>query len=257
MDSGDVLCAGIGGFHSQVTLPDGRIIPFAIQGHCDGEDKRSLTELTRLTSHELFEAATDPFPYLAPAFKLDNDLWAVDVFGGEIGDLCQYGYGRSINPLDAPALTPSEIGYEVQPMWSNARARAGHQPCAPTATTMDAYPFFDSLAVLPDSGPLAVYAKDVRQLPYVRVPVGEKVTIDVQLFSDEPTAPWSVEAYESEWPGGTLNLSWDAQAGMNGQTLHLTIERLKPPSYGNSYTAVTIRSSLGDIGPRHSFAVTF
>jgi hypothetical protein len=63
----------------------------------------------------------------------------------------------------------------------------------------------------------------------IQVPMGMSKTIDVVMFSDGPTADYSVLAVDAGLFKGhlpELSFAWDAPAGHNGDTLHLTITRL-------------------------------
>src|SRR5205807_938811 len=97
--------------------------------------------------------------------------------------------------------TPSDLGFEVARGWSNAAAAAGHNPCAPSSAT-----YFNSAPVLPDtvgytdSGSSAVSKG-------INIPVGSTGTLLVDLFSDAPTAPWTVSAFEET--GSNLSFTWD------------------------------------------------
>ena len=63
----------------------------------------------------------------------------------------------------------------------------------------------------------------------MQISIGKSKTVDVQLFSDAPTADWSVSAVDATY--GTnqpkqLDFTWDTQTGNNGDTLHMTITRV-------------------------------
>jgi hypothetical protein len=113
----------------------------------------------------------------------------------------------------------------IQRSWSNAAAKAGKNPCVPAPSA----PYFNSIPVL---GPvtLAYYGSQVHTKG-VQIPVGGKATIDVQLYSEAPTAgPWTIKAWDYEEYFGAnprLKLSLDKDSGQNGDTVKLTIEVLK------------------------------
>jgi hypothetical protein len=82
--------------------------------------------LTLAASHEVVEAATDPFPQSNPAWAaidVPHILWAVAMSGSEVADLCE-------NEIPN-VLIPPDIGRAVQRIWSNASAKAGTGPCVP------------------------------------------------------------------------------------------------------------------------------
>ena len=80
-------------------------------------------DITNTASHELAEAATDPFPdgprdgYFIDADP--NDPWQIES-GQENGDLCEYESGIR------------ESAVMLQRSWSNAEAAAGRDPCIPS-----------------------------------------------------------------------------------------------------------------------------
>jgi hypothetical protein len=114
-------CSNYGGFHAEIT--DGALsFPYAVVLTCApfglyGE----LDHTISLASHELIEAATDPFIFTKPAFVLDQPLFQE----GEVADLCEGHQGR-------------ENGYYYQRIWSNRAAAAGGDPCVPASND----PFF-------------------------------------------------------------------------------------------------------------------
>jgi len=115
---------GFGGFHTE-GLVDGVEVPIAVVPECTDLANRMdlpLRDVVEVAaSHEIFEAATDPFPHTAPAFRLaGGDPWGA--LGSELGDLC----------LGSLAPTTPE-GFRVQRMWSNAAAKQGGPPCLPAS----------------------------------------------------------------------------------------------------------------------------
>jgi hypothetical protein len=108
----------------------------------------------------------------------------------------------------------------VQRTWSNAAARAGHDPCQPE---LPGEVYFNAAPVLPDMGQISVQGQSVT-VRSVKIPVGGSMTIPVQLFSEGPTGPWTVTA--SDLSKGNLSLSLDKTTGQNGDVLHLTIKVL-------------------------------
>ena len=104
--------------------------------------------VTLALSHELVEAATDPFPNTRPAWTgIDRDhvLWSVAFSGAEVADLCEN---------DVPnTVTPGDIGYPVQRIWSNEGARAGTGPCVPVPA---GEVYVNAVADLPSRGTVMV-----------------------------------------------------------------------------------------------------
>src|SRR5262249_49129826 len=81
-------CNSFGGYHNDYHLADNTPFAYAVLPRCAG----GLTTLTAALSHEVVEAATDPFPQTAPGFaQVDNDhlIWEFSNSGGEVGDMCE------------------------------------------------------------------------------------------------------------------------------------------------------------------------
>lgn len=226
INSGGSCCSAFLGYHWQVTVGSTNV-SYAVV--CDCPASPPLTQLQGVTTtvnHELVEAATDPLVSSSPAYAQADDadaIWTIFT-GGEIADMCEYNADAN--------YTPSASTYMVQRTWSNAAAKAGKNPCVPVPNSG---PFFDSVPVLTDKVTLN-YGTAVTTTG-VRIPVGSSKTIDVQLFSEAPTAgPWTVTAYDlNGYLGQTANttVSLDNTHGSNGDVLHLTIKVLsKDPNTG-------------------------
>ena len=210
-------CQAFGAYHDEA-MGTGTSVVYALMPRCTGFGQ-DLDELTVSTSHELIEAVTDPRVESTPAFgDLDPDhyIWAYTP-GAEVGDMCEYV---------ATASQRLVGNYLVQRTWSNASAAAGHDPCVPALTT----PFQGAAPMLTDPEPIDSYYNGTIQTKGVQVPVGMSKTIDVKLFSDAPTADFSVHADDVAQFNGSpaeLTFTWDKTTGHNGDTLHLTITRAK------------------------------
>jgi hypothetical protein len=245
--SGSASCKAFGGYHGDVALPSAQKVAYAVIPRCSSA---SINPLTETLSHELVEAATDPYPNLLPAFaQLDEThmAWMLSSSGGEVGDMCEY------DPL-APHAFADLGGAVIQRSWSNLAAKAYHDPCVPQ---LSGSTYFNAVPVLPDMVPVVIpdlpglgpLAGRTLSVEGVKIPKGESRTIDVNLFSDGPTGgPWTVEAVdtlEQRGLGGTtLTFAWDATEGQNGQTLHLTITAVGKSFLGAS--AFQIHSTKGD-----------
>ncbi len=116
-----------------------------------------------------------------------------------------------------------DLPYTVQSIWSNANAKAGHDPCQPSIAPV----YFNAAPVMNDTITVSVFGQST-VVKGVKIPVGMSATIDVELFSDGPTSgPWSVGAKDAAaLLGGTadLSLSLDKDTGVNGDKLKLTIK---------------------------------
>jgi len=243
--SGSTSCKTFGGYHGDVAMPSTQKVAYAVIPRCSS----SFTPLTVTLSHELVEAATDPYVNLLPAYEQLDPIhmaWMLSSSGGEIGDMCEY------DPL-APYAVPDLGNAVIQRSWSNLQAAAYHDPCVPQIAGST---YFNSVPVLPDMIPVTIpdlpglgpLAGKTISVEGVKIPKGESRTIDVNLFSDGPTGgPWSVEAVDTLSERGfgspTLAFAWDATEGQNGQTLHLTITAIAKSFIGAS--AFQIHSSMG------------
>jgi hypothetical protein len=225
VEAGQATCCNdFGGYHLEVAS-GGTRVPYAVACSCPGTYTMSPLDVrTTAISHELVEAATDPFPLSHPAYAVVDDadaVWAIayssesDSTTGaiELGDMCTFNDDRFL-------VLPGSKDM-VQRTWSNAAARALQNPCVPDATTtpyFNSFPALDAIAF----GPQGLVTRGVR------VPIGQSRTIDVNLFSAGPTkGPWTVSAFDYDayfLHGGLgLGLALDTNQGANGDTLHLTI----------------------------------
>lgn len=231
-------CVQFGAYHEEATAPTGEKVAYAVIPRCP-PFTAALTdfeELTSSTSHEWIEAVTDPFGQSTPAYAMTDpdtlvwNLWPL----GEVGDLCAQ---------ESAAFFKASFGYYVQRTWSNAAAAASHDPCVPAAGG-EAY--FNSAPVLDETVSIDV-GTGPTPTKGVKIPVGTKKTIDVDLFSDAPTSgPWTVQAVDVErllTGTPTLRFSFDRTTGVNGDKLRLTIEVLAAGSNGGS--EFMLRSRLG------------
>jgi hypothetical protein len=137
---------------------------------------------------------------------------------------------------------PTDVGFMVQRTWSNAAAKAHHDPCVPASGA----PYFNSVPVLTDDVSIDLYTGRTKTKG-IAIPVGKSKTIDVKLFSDKDTnGAWDVAAYDvAQYMGGaaSLKFSFDKKTGVNGEVLRLTITRLTAGDIGGSEFMIV--SSLG------------
>jgi hypothetical protein len=235
-DEGFASCVDYGAYHGEGEA-SGVKFAYAVMPRCSGGGGFSdLDMLSVSTSHELIEAATDPLAETNPAFRQpdkDHLVWSVMPLG-EVGDMCTY---------DPDAyFRPAEVGFMVQRTWSNAAAKAHHDPCVPSSGA----PYFNSVPVLTDDVAIDLYTGRTKTKG-ISVPVGKSKTIDVKLFADADTnGSWDVVAYDvGQYMGASaeLKFSLDKRSGENGDTLHLTITRLAAGEIGGSEFMIV--SSLG------------
>jgi len=222
-------CTDFAGYHYYgQTSPTSKFV-FAVAARCDTGQVTPIDDTTQTTTHEIVEASTDPFLLTYSTMDAAHAVWALFP-GAELGDLCE------LESLSYQRVIGTSL---VARFWSNSAAAAGHDPCAPAIDL----PYFNSIPVLPDQ--IGVDLSGGTFLTSgVSVPTGTSKTIDVQLFSDAPTGDWTVEADDaanfSSFTPGELQFAWDTTAGNNGDTLHLTITRVKDGPFGG--TEFVIRS---------------
>lgn len=205
-------CTGFGGYHAET---NGAV--YAEVNGCasygarlaPGETVMGNDDATGLTSHELFEAVTDPFEDKTPAYATidsSHEAWTLFLYGGEIADSCEMQPGAFFKD---PAL-----GYTVQRMFSNASANAGGDPCIPSvgAPFVEAWPTSD-----------------------LQLQKGQKATVSIHVSSAAPTGPITVSAIDESQAHGNvqhLSLSLDKTTAQNGDTLTLTVQVLATDSSG-------------------------
>jgi hypothetical protein len=234
-------CVEFQGYHDSFMMGSQSII-YAVVPRCDAPIP-SITladEMTAEASHEIVEAATDPYPSSTkPAYiTVDSASHAWELLaGGEIGDLCA--------AFPDSFYKPAGFDHLVQRVWSNANAAANHDPCEPQGTS----PYFNSAPVLPDMITVSVGGQPV-QTQGVKLSPGNSATIELDLYSDMPTSgPWTVSALDitSAFFGGSpaLSFSFDTNTGQNGDVIHLTIQSMKAVPGGAPFW---IESDLGQLG---------
>jgi hypothetical protein len=194
-------------YFTDVMLADGgtaRVTYLVIMRCPDG---KTLDAMTLLGSHELVEAATDPF---LDGFVMNDVAWAA-THGGESCDLCLYSGGTHSG------------GWAVERGFSNTAASRGFVPCVPTEseTNFNAAPA-DGDTVL-------------------TLAVGETATLDLVGFAMAPTPDWTLKAVDSG--GGDLALTVDRPTLNNGLQARLTVTLLRAPSSGKA--PFMIRSVYG------------
>ena len=137
-----------------------------------------LGQMTRVASHEIVEAATDPLDEgynlgKASATPWDASVWQSWVGNGhvELGDLCEGA--RIFEPLDGGP----DGGWELQREWSNAAAARGGDPCVPPTG--------------------ATYYSAATSAAWYSAGAGETVAIPVVGWSDAQTTDWLISPHLS------------------------------------------------------------
>jgi hypothetical protein len=228
-------CQEFGGYHYEITVGTTKVA-YAVIPRCDAfpappaHSLMGIDFVTTALSHELAEASTDPHPETEPAFAGTDDADLVWSFmtGGENGDMCAV--------IDQFWVKPADLGYTVQRLWSNKAALASHDPCVPAPAT----PYFnaaftptDTVKVTDPSG--VGPSMDTKG---IKIAVGQSKTIELDLYSDQPTRDWIVSAYDPGGGGGPgpgsipLTFALDKTSGKDGDKLQLTITLKSAPQGG-------------------------
>jgi hypothetical protein len=185
---GAASCQVFGGYHNSMTV-GGVQFAYAVVDECappsSGPKLTLLQETTFASSHEIVEAATDPFQSmntqtggLVLGFYLNlndpNDLSFIpwnNIGGGEAADMCVDFIGLGQDEA-------TEGGFTVQRIWNNAAAATGGDPCVPAST--------------------AIYFNAAPEQWLQTVPIGSSATFNAIAFSSAAMADWFVF-------GGDLN----------------------------------------------------
>lgn len=221
-------CQAFGAYHHFTTI-NGVKAAYAVVPRCKGHgDLDALGAATVSASHEIIEAATDPYlevdqatSFISGGFYMgqsnpDNVSWLLVLQAGEVGDLCVDFAGDFTGKYEDHVQMGN---YTVQRAWSNAAVKAGHDPCVP------AYPdtYFN---VAPAKGK-----------SHQQIGVGETATFSAIAFSDAAMPDgWEVQGIDySAYQTGSSVLSiqingQDTYTAHNGDALTVTITANDQPS---------------------------
>jgi hypothetical protein len=231
---GDACMAGVGGYHQSATTSDGKTsFTYAVIPPCNftGAVK---DDATFAASHEIGEAATDPFTDASSGSP--TGFWGVDdahlvwdiymALNVENGDMCEVYQDSALRSTEK-----SLSGYALQRLWSNASAAAGHNPCVPVPSA----PYFNvtpldvkqSSVDLSKTSLAAYGVTGTAVAEVIETPIGKPTTFTVGLYSDGPTDPWniSVKQGSSFRPVTSPNFTFatDISSGQNGQKATITV----------------------------------
>lgn len=229
-------CTAFGAYHSSFVGPSGQRVAYAVIPDC----RHGIGTLTTATSHEVLEGVVDPY---GAGYRTvpGNVSWALAFDGAEIGDMCEHI--SDLSALENNTVNGATASGYVARIWSNAAARAGHNPCVPMRSPLlgnevyvNSVPQLDDLVRVVRGN--AGVAKGVVIAP------GQSKTISVHLVSDGPTyGQWHVHAswlkksgdddsdpLKFQWSDATgQTLSLDNVTGQNGDVLKLTITAPSKP----------------------------
>jgi hypothetical protein len=217
---GAASCQVFGGYHNSMTV-NGVQFPYAIVDECPpqtgGPNLTLLQETTFASSHEIVEAATDPYQTATTlGFYLNfNDPsifpWN-NLGGGEAADMC-------VDFLGLGQDETTEGGFTVQRIWNDKAAAAGGDPCVPAST--------------------ATYFNVAPETWLLTMAVGSTQTFSAVAFSTAQMANWTVL-------GGDLNAT---QTDANPY-LTITINGGKSATVNNGDTVtvgVTLNQDPGSL----------
>jgi hypothetical protein len=233
-------CNEYDGYHDEAKI-SGVSVSYAVVCSCPGEP--GLTDIQQITiaaSHEMVEAATDPYVQSATAFGQTDDphaVWTV-VSGGEVADMCEYNNDANIVPEGGT--------YTVQRSWSNAAAKAGKNPCVPVAPTG---PYFNSTPLFQGDVTFDYYGPWTTK--GLKIGAGQTGTVPLALFSESDTGgPWDLSVYDMGDITGakpTLSFSLDKASGSNGDTVHLSIKVLSADPQGHPFIVYSERNGQSNL----------
>jgi hypothetical protein len=198
--------------------------------------------VTGAASHEMAEAATDPYPQSnTPAYAqidINHIYWMRVLGGGEVGDMCAQ--------FDNAFFNSSEVNQPVQRIWSNKSALAGHDPCQPAlpgSVYFNAAPVQSDMLTVSGGGQMFSF-------PGVKIAAGMSKTIPVQLWSDGPvTQPWTVTFKDTNAlltkTAPYLSFTSDKTSGLNGDVIMLTITVMTASTKGREGFIVESTSADG------------
>jgi hypothetical protein len=190
------LCGAYYGYHF-FSADGGTRYAYAVSGDCDGQ----ISSITALASHELIEAALDPFNdgyYLDPPIDDDWHFFRT----AENADLCQA----------MPTVT--EFGYTLERGWSNAAVSAGQAPCLPIPSA---------------EVPYSDVSPPQRQI--LAVDAGTSVDVSLTGWAVASRVAWPVTVSDSPLADFATNPQLSASVMNNGTqaTLTLTVPVGTPP----------------------------
>ncbi|MHB8420547.1 MAG: hypothetical protein ACYDCL_20935 [Myxococcales bacterium] len=179
----------VGGYHWESTAR-GTPFAYAVVSSCQGQ---SLADLELAASHEIAEAATDPFPASNPAWGIADpkNPWRYD--NSELADLCVL-------------QTVTEQGNTLSRVWSNSAAAASLDPCQPVPA--GALPYFNA---------------SLAPATLQTAPAGGTVTYQLTGWSLGPVPDWGLSVVLSPYATFAPATALDRGTLNNGETATLTV----------------------------------
>jgi hypothetical protein len=187
-------CVDFGGYHSSARR-NGVELAYAVIAACGDRSRSTFNQREIVTSHELIEAATDPFPANHPGIQLRDPTSPWLALGEEVGDLCQRGDNSEIGSAAAGVL--------AQRSWSNTAAVNERDPCVPALSDV---PYFNVVT-------------DAKTL--LRIAPGKHQTVQITGWASAKTTDWGIRASPSM--PGEVTLAVGADRISEGATTSLDI----------------------------------
>jgi hypothetical protein len=225
LQGNEACTSGIGGYHSSVSAA-GLDVAYAIVLQCKYGSK-ATTPRTVTASHELAEASTDPHPQTGDPgyYGVDDDHIAWDLFmqgNVENGDLCEiYRESRYSDTVDPG------FAYNMQRCWSNASAKAGHNPCVPAPTTA---PYYNVTAL--ETEKVTMNATSLGGSSRLaskgfKIALSDTRVFQVGIWSEAKTGSLTIRGSEGNPFGAAttkrLSISLDRTSGVNGEKVNVTV----------------------------------
>jgi hypothetical protein len=204
--TGSKCCTDYDGYHYDELNVAGVDVAYAANCACPGFDGPGITDSQQLftvASHEAVEAATDPFNDPPGYWTADGDhlAWTYGSGGSEVSDLCQDADTELWDP--APGMT-----FALQRSWSNAAAKAGHDPCIGEGQPA----YYQTIPEAPDAASIT-FEGDVTPTHVQTIAMGQTGMVTLHVFADDASAgPFTVtlldisgNALDITQPTGTFN----------------------------------------------------
>jgi hypothetical protein len=166
-------CISREGGHRSALRPDGGKQAYAYFDDCStSNDATDLNFRSGAVTHEIIEMATDPEPDIPAWRTLSPGLVYPSV------PALQAGVDEAADLCDVPPAQAPDYPFAVSRAYSNRRARAGLDPCGPVEAVQ-------AVAALRANGPEPA-SIDLSN---------RRAEVILDIFSDDPSATFSVNAY--------------------------------------------------------------
>ena len=239
----DACAQGAGGYHTETSnsVSQHVIYGVVIQACPDPSGLSTLDNATLSASHEIIEAATDPETNSSTSYGwlgagTDYAAWEFFTQGNdEAGDWCEWYNDSSFKD---PTVT---LNHEVQRIWSNASAAAGHNPCVP----VPAGPYYITTPLNLTTVNFTYQGQPVTSQGIVIHPGGSGV-VRLGFASDAPAPAWQVQLmqggiFPAQSGTATTGISFAPTManGQNGDTIDVTVNVSSSLSGPQLITAVS------------------